>query len=55
MNREEFHKDEAPEQALDGQREALPFDQREWATVTYEAQERLRRQYGREARQRADD
>ncbi len=33
----------------------LPFDRREWALMNSEAQDSLRRQYGREARSHADD
>ena len=33
----------------------LPFDRREWALMNAEAQDSLRRQYGREARGHADD
>ena len=33
----------------------LPFDRREWALMNSEAQDSLRRQYGREARGYADD
>ncbi len=37
------------------QRGALPFDRHEWAQRGAEAEESLRRQYGREARTRDDD
>ena len=43
-----------PEQEL-AERGRLPFDRREWALVNAEAQDSLRRQYGREARGHADD
>ena len=33
----------------------LPFDRREWALMNSEAQDSLRRHYGREARSHADD
>ena len=33
----------------------LPFDRSEWALTNSEAQDSLRRQYGREARGHADD
>ncbi len=39
----------------DGGHGALPFDRREWALLNSEAQDSLRRQYGREARGHADD
>ena len=39
----------------DGGQGALPFDRREWALLNSEAQDSLRRQYGREARGHADD
>ena len=33
----------------------LPFDRAEWARLNQEADDSLRRQYGREARSHADD
>ena len=47
-----------PEQQLDAEeqeRGRLPFDRREWALMNAEAQDSLRRQYGREVRSHADD
>ena len=38
-----------------GEQGRLPFDRREWALMNSEAQDSLRRQYGREARSHADD
>ena len=38
-----------------GEQGGLPFDRREWALMNSEAQDSLRRQYGREARSHADD
>ena len=37
-----------------GEQGSLPFDRREWALMNSEAQDSLRRQYGREARTHAD-
>ena len=38
-----------------GEQGSLPFDRREWALMNSEAQDSLRRQYGREVRGHADD
>ncbi len=41
--------------AEEQERGRLPFDRREWALMNAEAQDSLRRQYGREVRSHADD
>ena len=46
---------EARPDAETGAQGRLPFDRREWALMNSEAQDSLRRQYGREARCHADD
>ena len=46
---------DARSDAETGEQGRLPFDRREWALMNSEAQDSLRRQYGREARSHADD
>ena len=56
MNTEETRRMDRDERtAPDEGGGALPFDRREWALLNSEAQDSLRRQYGREARGHADD
>ena len=45
----------AAETRDEDRQDRLPFDRREWAQTTGEAEVSLRRQYGREARGHADD
>ena len=52
--RDRADRDARPD-AETGEQGRLPFDRREWALMNSEAQDSLRRQYGREARCHADD
>ena len=52
--RDRADRDARPDAETGGQGR-LPFDRREWALMNSEAQDSLRRQYGREARSHADD
>ena len=57
MNTEKELRTEREKQlaAENAENSRLPFDRREWALMNSEAQDSLRRQYGREARKYADD
>ena len=55
MTTEERREPQANGMKAEEERGRLPFDRQEWARRNAEAQDSLRRQYGREVRGHADD
>ena len=53
--KEQWKEQETQPGTENAERGRMPFDRREWALMNREAQDSLRRQYGREMRSHADD